>query len=92
MFKNWYFFHLPHVVSVDFATFFASGMVDLQFKVGSEPPGDAEKHIEWSIGGLIGKIHPLLLKIDIDIILWSNWKVNFKFKLPGIFETEIFFP
>ena len=26
-----------------------------------------------------------------DILLWSNWKVNFKFKLPGIFETENFF-
>ena len=25
------------------------------------------------------------------VLLWSNWKVNFKFKLPGIFETEIFF-
>ena len=24
--------------------------MDLQFKVGSEPPGDAEKHIEKSIG------------------------------------------
>ena len=30
--------------------FFASATVDIQFKVGSEPPGDAEKHIEKSIG------------------------------------------
>ena len=29
--------------------------------------------------------------LEGDILLWSNWKVNFKFKLPGIFETEIFF-
>ena len=27
----------------------------------------------------------------VSVLLWSNWKVNFKFKLPGIFETENFF-
>ena len=32
---------------------FASDTVDLQFKVGSEPPGDAEKHrkIHWCLAG-----------------------------------------
>ena len=28
----------------------------------------------------------------LHVLLWSNWKVNFRFKLPGIFETETSVP
>ena len=38
---------------VDFATLFATDTEDLQFKVGSEPSGDPEKHrkIHWCLAG-----------------------------------------